>query len=412
MCRSDVTVYAGNSRTQESQRLKSHALKNHKSMRLLVCVAVLLQPTLQSKIGGCINTAALANVPDDPYTVSEITPGNSCAPFSKTVRAYGLLFAAGTQGQNVPDNGLKWLAKATSELFPTTASDQATQKEVLQNMFKYAAAIPVFVGSFVDNMEPAKDVLSMCDTITIQQAEGPDGLEGKKAQIIEVYEHLLHIITDVGFSKTWPSKWGISESSELHSAMTEAVDKKVFSISSYTKIDAEARLRIQLQEFAYWALSTVQGVHGSYFHDAPGSTNGEWTLLTKAEVQSKLPLFWALHSATSATVLGEISTDTMTALGELSKAGTPKTATWPIVDGGRGKLPSSGPLENPCGGGSAGGGGDTVTIALGVGIGVVVLVGLGLGWWLWTKRSVAKATSSSTQASYDNAAAVPSHNGV
>ena len=65
----------------------------------ITIVALVIEPTLaQSKVGGCINTVALeSNVPDNPYTVSEITPGDSCNPFTKTVQAYGLLFTAGTQ---------------------------------------------------------------------------------------------------------------------------------------------------------------------------------------------------------------------------------------------------------------------------------------------------------------------------
>ena len=356
----------------------------------ITVVALVIEPTLaESKVGGCINTVPLeSNVPDNPYAVSEITPGESCNPFSKIVQAYGLLFTAGTQGQVVPDNALKWLAKATTELFPSTASDQATQKLVLQNMYRYRAANPVFVGKFVDAMAPAKDVLSMCDTITIGQLEGPDGSEGKKAQILEVYEHLLHIITDVGFSKTWPSQWGVTASSDLHAAMMEAVDKKIYSISSYAHMDEEGRTRVQLQEFAYWAISTIQGVHSTYFHGAPTSTDGEWTLMSAAEVQSQLPLFWALHTATSATVLGEISASTMTQLGELYKAGSPQTATWPIVDAGRGTLPTGAALVDPCGGSaSGGGGGQTLTmIIVGAVVGIAALVGLGLFYWRWYSR--------------------------
>ena len=58
---------------------------------------------------------------------------------------------------------------------------------------------------------------------------------------MEVYEHLLHIISDVGFSTTWPSKWGLSTSSDLYLAMQEAISAGVYDVSSYAGIDAEVK---------------------------------------------------------------------------------------------------------------------------------------------------------------------------
>ena len=307
-----------------------------------------LGATQGNKIGGCINADPMeSQVPADPYTVSDIYTGTSCSPFSKVVRAYGLLLTASIPGQDVPDNALKWLSKATTELFPSSASDLPKQREVIENMYRYRAANPVFFGSFEDNMDPARDVLSMCDTITV-------GLIGsnRNGQFMEIYEHLLHIIADVGFSKTWPAKWGISTSSDLHSAMQEAITNGVYDVSSYAGIDDEARLRIQLQEFAYWAISTAQGVHATYFD---GSAAPEWTLTTASQLETSAPLFWALHQATSATVLGNLSTSTITALQDLAVGQTPQDATWPIVDVGRGTLPTGAALTDPCSGAGSGG---------------------------------------------------------
>ena len=137
------------------------------------------------------------------------------------------------------------------ELFPRPA---AAAKEVLQNMYRYRAANPVFSGAFVDQMEPARDVLN----VRHDHDRLDGGLSNINGQIMEVYEHLLHIITGVGFSKTWPSKWGLTTSSDLYLAMQEAIGAGAYDVSSYAGIDAEARTRIELQEFAYWALSTAR----------------------------------------------------------------------------------------------------------------------------------------------------------
>ena len=167
--------------------------------------------------GGCIlNRGDESRVPvGGPYEVSDVVSAAGCNPFTQAISAYGLLFTAGTDGQNVPANGLRWLAHATVEIFPASAKDQAGQKKVLENMFRYRASNPVFVGTMVDKMTPAKHELSMCHTIIICMSEASTPNE----QMLEVYEHLLHIITDVGLNKAFPSQWGISTNSDLYRAI-------------------------------------------------------------------------------------------------------------------------------------------------------------------------------------------------
>ena len=104
---------------------------------LLAPVAACPEPT-----GGCIrNTPDGGNVPADPYVYSDVTASAaaSCKPFSKAIRAYGLLMLAGTGGQDVPDNGLRWLAHAVTELFPRGAADPPGQKKILEAMFRFRA---------------------------------------------------------------------------------------------------------------------------------------------------------------------------------------------------------------------------------------------------------------------------------
>ena len=293
--------------------------------------------------GGCIlNRGDESRVPvGGPYEVSDVVSAAGCNPFTQAISAYGLLFTAGTDGQKVPANGLRWLAHATVEIFPASAKDQAGQKKVLENMFRYRASNPVFVGTMVDKMTPAKDELSMCDTITIGMSEASSPNE----QMLEVYEHLLHIITDVGLNKAFPSQWGISTNSDLYRAMQEAILKKVYNVDSYARIDeADVRLRIEMQEFAYWALSTALGVMDNYFE---GDAKPEWTLSKASELTNTLPLFAALHAATTANILAAPSANTFAALGSLAPGQTPVTAPWPITSPGR-SIRTVTTLVNPC----------------------------------------------------------------
>ena len=180
----------------------------------------------------------------------------------------------------------------------------------------------------VDKMEPAREHVSLCDTITIAMSDSEGNPSG---QILEVYEHLLHVITDVGLHHAFPERWGISKTSELYAAMREAIDGKVYDVSDYAKVDDEARDRVELQEFAFWALSTVQGVHAEHFKDNAPLHEREWALTTAGEVQAQLPKFWALHEKTTAKWMGKISNATMVQLGNLAPGGAAaESAPWPI----------------------------------------------------------------------------------
>lgn len=301
-------------------------------------------------VGGCIlSIPSESNVPSDPYLVSDVTSspggGASCTPFSKGIRAYGLLMLAGTGGQDVPDNGMKWVAHAVTELFPNTASDRTGQMKILEAMYRYRAAVPIFVGRMVDKMSPARDYLSMCDTITIGMEES----SGKpSSQILEVYEHLLHAITDVGLHHAYPKEWGVTTDSRLYEAMQEAIDVGVYDVSDYQRIEEEdVRTRIEMQEFAFWGLSTVQGVHAAHFE---GSAEPEWGLVHPHQVKDKIPKFWALHQDTTENWLGNVSNATMTQLGNLAQGGSADLAPWPIAGQGVDKIPSGvcDSLESAC----------------------------------------------------------------
>jgi hypothetical protein len=302
------------------------------------------QQPLCEPTGGCIINLPVGDVPSNPYIVSEIVDTDtSCQPFKKTLRVYGMLLLVNTAGQTVPENGLKWIAHSLTELFPASASDQVGQKKVLQAMFQYRAANPVFSPKFINDMSPARDYISLCDSLTIYFEETANN---PSAQIMEVYEHFLHIITNVGLNQAFPDKWGISKTSDLYNAMQEAITKKVYDVSSYANADDEARIRLEMQEFAYWGLSAATGMQETYVHE---SMAPEWTLKTPSDVESNLPLFWKLHTETTATWMGRISDATLVQLGNLAPGGDePTAAPWPIIAPLRGDVSGDTNMNNLC----------------------------------------------------------------
>ena len=83
-------------------------------------------------------------------------------------------------------------------------------------------------------------------------------------QVMEVVEHILHYVSDVGLHYAFPAEWGISKDSELAVAMQEAIDKGYYEVEQYGEIleESEAEnkeeeyFRVLMQEFAYWVIST------------------------------------------------------------------------------------------------------------------------------------------------------------
>ena len=303
-------------------------------MIMMMVMMALHLIVVDGEIGGCVQSSGDSSyVPESKYSVSDPVQTTACDPFEKVLSVYGIILVGNSNpssnNQAVTDDMMKWIAHTITEIFPSTATDLAAQQNVLEQMYKYKAAIPVFSPSMVDDMEPARNYLSMCDTISVGNPEF-----NENDQVMEIFEHLLHIISDVGLHYAYPTKWSITDtSSDLYAAMQEAIDAGIYDVSSYSNIgELAVRRRIQLQEFAYWSLSTVLGVHGAYFE---GTAAPEWTLSTASQVYSQLPLFSALHNATTATFMAAPSTSTMNSLKTLIPSVTSDPPTWPIVSPGR-----------------------------------------------------------------------------
>ena len=77
-------------------------------------------------------------------------------------------------------------------------------------------------------------------------------------QVMEVVEHSLHYVTDIGPHYAYPDQWGVAPDSVLVQGMRDAVERGNYDISQYPDIDdLEVRNRVLVQEFAYWAISTA-----------------------------------------------------------------------------------------------------------------------------------------------------------
>ena len=120
-------------------------------------------------------------------------------------------------------------------------------------------------------------------------------------QIGEVVEHLLHTVTGVAFALEFTEWNWENPNSEIILAMNEAIEKKIFDISSYEEIKNSGNVedfnRITSIEFAFWGIITEWGYGDLY--DLP---NDEFTISTPNELKEELPLFHKLFENTIKTI--------------------------------------------------------------------------------------------------------------
>lgn len=261
-----------------------------------------------SHLGGCILLSPLGEVPDDPYQRGDIVATTAIAPFTKELQVYGLQLAA---RDDISDDFMQLVAQAIIEVFPQDPSlDLELQKSLLQHHYRYRALIPVPLGddfSFMENNPEQWEVLenqnSICDVI---MQDVPVG------QVMEVVEHILHYVTDIGLHYQFPDVWGISEGSVLARAMQIAVDEGYYDVSGYDDIgDPPIRFRVEIQEFAYWFISTAWNLQADY-----GPTHEqEWVIRNSDELQEKLPELYAAYEQTAARVMQAPRAETLRQIG-------------------------------------------------------------------------------------------------
>ena len=262
-------------------------------------------------LGGAVQRRPTQAVPKDPFLVTNVLTDDRYPPFPKYLSSCGIVLAA-TEG--VPDEFLILVGRAIDEVFARRDGlDLEAQRKVVADLHAYGALLPVprterSFERMLRRDERAFDRLhqkySICDII---MAQVPDG------QVMEVVEHILHTVTDVGLHYRFPKEWGLSRDSELWKAMQLAIDKGYYNIESYDDLDDAPRQvvdRILLQEFAYWFITTAWDLQVPY---GPGEE--EWTLRTPADLKAKMPEFFAVYQRTAARVMSAPSRETLAKIG-------------------------------------------------------------------------------------------------
>ncbi len=262
-------------------------------------------------LGGAVQRHPTQAVPDNPFLVGAVVEDGRYEPFPKHLTSCGIVLAATAE---VPDGFLELVGQAIGEVFARKEGlDLEAQREVVEALHAYGSLLPVprterSLERMMRRSEEAFDRLheqhSICDII---MAEVPGG------QVMEVVEHILHTVTDVGLHYRFPEEWGLSRESLLWEAMQMAIDRGYYEIGSYDDLgDAPQEVidRILLQEFAYWFITTAWDLQEPY-----GPGEDEWQLRTPADLKTRMPRFYAVYMRTAARVMSPPSRETLAKIG-------------------------------------------------------------------------------------------------
>jgi len=251
----------------------------------------------------CILTTASSDIPTDIYEIQSLTASPHHGQFTKSMTVYGITLVA---KDDVSDAFLQTVGQAIVEIFPSDAEDPSTQQEIIQNLHRYNALIPVFAGGEAGIDPQAIESIpgdhSICDIIMSDTDGG---------QVMEVVEHLLHMISNVGLHYSHLDQWGLSNQSALYLSMQEAISSGIYNTTDYQSIDEEHILqRILLQEYAYWIISSHWDLQTEY-----GPNDGfEWKATTPQQLQDDLPSAHTLIQSTIAKTMASPSAETLSIL--------------------------------------------------------------------------------------------------
>jgi hypothetical protein len=239
-------------------------------------------------------------VTDDTYT-----------PFSRHLKQSGIIIG-GLDG--VDDDFLNNIGTTVASMFSSSESiDTAQQQSLIEKMRTLHVFQRVGIADVHDDPENASfhAHLDGYDD-TMDNVEAVDFIwKINQNQGGEVFEHILHTITAIGFTHSFSNEWNYEEEdSLLRQAMEEAINQNYYDVSSYEEIrntnDPESEkdyLRITTQEFAYWMIASAWDYYPT-INLEPQDIAHEWSGGSDlSELEDNLPLAYELYMTTVYNVL-------------------------------------------------------------------------------------------------------------
>tara|TARA_B100000902_G_scaffold164345_1_gene159362 strand:- start:1137 stop:2438 length:1302 start_codon:yes stop_codon:yes gene_type:complete len=232
-------------------------------------------------------------------------------PYDKYAVSYNLIIGG---LPDVTDEFVANVANITNRMLAQNDATNSVNRDLLLENFNQFSAFQRVGSTNITNYNPAlnnenydgwdniNDNYAVVDFIWEATSNSSTDEQTKAGQINSILEHLLHTITLI-FDKSFTS-WGYEDtSSDLVLAMNEAIAGGFYdptgNYGSIQQTNPTLYSRIIAQEFAYWIILTGWDLKASYAADAAP----EWTILTAAEIENKLPLAHKLFTDTVNGVL-------------------------------------------------------------------------------------------------------------
>ena len=250
-------------------------------------------------LGGCILRTPTGEIPTNIYHQTGIIQTDEFQPFTKKLIVCGIILIGRDE---ISDDFMHKVAETIKEIFSPNEENinKNFQEDLIRNMYKYRTVIPLFKG---ENFDFTSSDEKLWDRTTAENSICDIIMEGVPGQVTEVVEHILHFVTDIGMHYTFPDEWGISKSSKLYELMQQAIDKQYYDVAQYSDIDDDAdRLRVLLQEYAYWIIYTSWDLREPY-----GPQGAEWSIMSSSELNDKLPQSYQLFQKTVPKVMARPS---------------------------------------------------------------------------------------------------------
>ncbi len=217
----------------------------------------------ETHFGGAVLNKPGRDKLEDVFTSTGIVKTDEYKDFDRRLIVYGLTLYI---HKSISDDFVEKIENTMISMFPKENMNNELQEDVLQNLYRYKAVLPVVSSENQLTLEIQTKLIkaySVCDII----------MKTDENQTNEVIEHLLHAITDVGLSKSLKSEWGFEKTSEVHQLMNESVTNGYYNIKSYNDFNGDIKTRILIQEYAYWIISSSWDLQDKY-----GVGDDEWQL--------------------------------------------------------------------------------------------------------------------------------------
>ncbi|AIQ96577.1 DUF4214 domain-containing protein [Prochlorococcus sp. MIT 0801] len=221
-------------------------------------------------------------------SISSDAPSGISQTFSKEAEVFGIkIYATST----TLDSDIQHAAKIMAEYLDNDEDGVADDSAVITSMINSKATLVMFK----DEAENDSADLSVLEStgLNAQNLFGEETIPNGAAtgKFDASLEEVLHLITDYGYAKVYPTAFSVNTTSLLTEAMDIARGGNFQTIPSsypagawYTYYDETSDYATQATEYFYWGLTSILGAQD--FTGRLDSIKNEWTPNTSAKVQS------------------------------------------------------------------------------------------------------------------------------